>query len=316
MNPANLAQLFVLAALWGGSFLFIRVGVTDFGVAPLMALRVGIGAAFLLLMLVLRGTLRPALATMRQRAWPLLVVGILNSALPFCLFAYAELTLSAGVTSVINATTPLWGALVAFLWLGDRLTRMRIVGLALGFAGVLALVWDQMFAHDASVAAVSPLATALAALAALAATLCYGIAASYTKRHLMGVDSLTVAAGTMSAATLVLLPFALISWPAGAVSMQSWGAVLALGIACTGVAYMMFFHLIAVAGPARAITVTFVIPIFGILWGAWFLAEHVSPGMAAACAVVLVGTALATGVVTRVPFIGSRRVDTPKRSKA
>ncbi|MDR5833979.1 DMT family transporter [Caballeronia sp. LZ034LL] len=316
MNPANLAQLFVLAALWGGSFLFIRVGVADFGVAPLMALRVGIGAAFLLLMLVLRGTLRPALVTMRQRAWPLLVVGILNSALPFCLFAYAELTLSAGVTSVINATTPLWGALVAFLWLGDRLTRMRIAGLALGFAGVLALVWDQMFTHDASVAAVSPLATALAAVAALAATLCYGIAASYTKRHLMGVDSLTVAAGTMSAATIVLLPFALIWWPAGAVSMHAWGAVLALGVACTGIAYMMFFHLIAVAGPARAITVTFVIPIFGILWGAWFLAEHVSAGMVAACAVVLVGTALATGVMTRVPFIGSRRVDTPKQSKA
>lgn len=107
MNPANLAQLFVLAALWGGSFLFIRVGVTDLGVAPLMALRVGIGAAFLVLMLIVRGTAREAFRTMRRRAWPL-VVGILNSTLPFCLFAYAELTLSAGVTSVINATTPLW----------------------------------------------------------------------------------------------------------------------------------------------------------------------------------------------------------------
>ncbi|AQH00259.1 multidrug DMT transporter permease [Burkholderia sp. KK1] len=306
MNPVNLAQLFILAALWGGSFLFIRVGVADLGVAPLMALRVGIGAAFLLLMLVLRGTVRQALSTMRERAWPLLVVGILNSAAPFCLFAYAELTLSAGVTSVINATTPLWGALVAFFWLDDRLTRMRVAGLAIGFAGVLALVWDQMFAHDASAAA-SPLATALAALAGLAATLCYGIAASYTKKHLMGVDSLTVAAGTMSAATLVLLPFALVFWPAGAVSLTSWGAVLGLGVACTGVAYMMFFHLIAVAGPARAITVTFVIPIFGILWGALFLAERVSLGMAAACVIVLAGTALATGVVKRLPLTGARR---------
>ena len=316
MNPVNLAQLFVLAALWGGSFLFIRVGVTDLGVAPLMALRVGIGALFLLAMLILRGKLREALATMRQRAWPLLVVGILNSGAPFCLFAYAELTLSAGVTSVINATTPLWGALVAFLWLDDRLTRMRVAGLAIGFAGVLALVWDQMFAHDAGAAHISPTATALAALAALGATLCYGIAASYTKKHLMGVDSLTVAAGTMSAATLVLAPFALVWWPGAAVSTPAWGAVLGLGVACTGIAYMLFFHLIAVAGPARAITVTFVIPIFGILWGALFLAERVSTGMMAACAIVLVGTALATGVVRRVPLIGARRAQCAKESKA
>jgi drug/metabolite transporter (DMT)-like permease len=312
MKPVNLAQLFILAALWGGSFLFIRVGVTDFGVAPLMALRVGIGAAFLVLMLILRGTAREAFSTMRRRAWPLLVVGILNSALPFCLFAYAELTLSAGVTSVINATTPLWGALVAFLWLSDRLTRLRVAGLAIGFAGVLALVWDQMFAHDASAVSVSPMATALAAVAALAATLCYGIAASYTKKHLMGVDSLTVAAGTMSAATVVLLPFALVWWPSGHVSTHAWSAVAALGVACTGVAYMMFFHLIAVAGPARAITVTFVIPIFGILWGALFLSERVSAGMAVACAIVLVGTALATGVVKRVSLLGARRAECAK----
>ncbi|EKS67752.1 MULTISPECIES: DMT family transporter [Caballeronia] len=316
MNPVNLAQLFVLAALWGGSFLFIRVGVTDLGVAPLMALRVGIGALFLLLVLALRGKARPAFSTMRERAWPLLVVGVLNSAAPFCLFAYAELTLSAGVTSVINATTPLWGAIVAYLWLSDRLTRMRVAGLAIGFAGVLALVWDQMFAHDASAAAASPVATALAALAALAASASYGVAASYTKKHLMGVDSLTVATGTMSAATIVLLPFALFFWPAGAVSLHAWGAVLGLGVACTGLAYMMFFHLIAVAGPARAITVTFLIPIFGILWGALFLAERVSMGMAAACAIVLVGTALATGVIKRVPLVGARRSQCVKESKA
>ncbi|GAB5100035.1 DMT family transporter [Caballeronia sp. HLA56] len=313
MNPVNLVQLFILAALWGGSFLFIRIGVTDFGVAPLMALRVGIGAVFLFAVLVLRGRMRQALTAMRERAWPLLMVGILNSAAPFCLFAYAELTLSAGVTSVINATTPLWGALVAYIWLDDRLSKLRIAGLAIGFAGVLALVWDQMFVHDAGAAPVAPLATALAALAALGATLFYGIAASYTKRHLMGVDSLIVATGTMSAATLVLLPFALFWWPTASVSTHAWGAVLGLGVACTGVAYMLFFHLIAVAGPARAITVTFVIPIFGILWGALFLAERVSVGMAVACGIVLIGTGLATGVVKRVAWPRARRAAAAKQ---
>jgi drug/metabolite transporter (DMT)-like permease len=120
----------------------------------------------------------------------------------------------------------------------------------------------------------------------------------------------------MSAATLVLLPFALFFWPAGTVSLHAWGAVLGLGVACTGVAYMMFFHLIAVAGPARAITVTFLIPIFGILWGALFLAERVSVGMAVACSIVLIGTALATGVVKRVPLLGARRTSCAKESKA
>ena len=305
MNSKNLLQLLVLAALWGASFLFIRVGVTDFGVAPLMALRVGIGALFLLIVLFARRPVRQSLATLRSRALPLVVVGILNSAAPFCLFAYAELTLSAGVTSVINATTPLWGALVAFLWLKDRLSALRSVGLVIGFLGVLMLVWDQIATPHGGTA--TPLTAALAAGAALGATLLYGIAANYTKRYLTGVDALTVAAGTMTGATVVLLPLAVIFWPAAPVSLHAWGAVIALGVACTGVAYMLFFHLLATIGPARAITVTFVIPIFGILWGALFLGESVSPGMLEGCVVILIGTALATGVIKRIPWVGPRR---------
>jgi drug/metabolite transporter (DMT)-like permease len=307
MNPVNIVQLLILAALWGGSFLFIRVGVSDFGVAPLMALRVGIGALFLLAVLVMRGSARGSLQTMRTHAWPLFVVGILNSAAPFCLFAYAEITLSAGVTSVINATTPLWGAIVAFFWLKDRLTGLRVAGLAIGFIGVVALVWNQMGGGTSTGMPVTPAATALAAAAALGATLLYWISASYTKRNLTGVDSLVVATGTMTAATVVLLPFAVFWWPATAVSAQSWEAAIALGVACTGIAYMLFFSLIASTGPARTISVTFVIPIFGILWGALFLSEHVSPGMIKACATILVGTALATGVIKRLPGIGARR---------
>jgi drug/metabolite transporter (DMT)-like permease len=305
MTPVNIVQLLILAALWGASFLFIRIGVTDFGVAPLMALRVGIGALFLVVVLIIRRPLRASIDTLKQRAWPLAVVGVLNSAAPFCLFAYAELTLSAGVTSVINATTPLWGALVAFVWLKDRLSTLRSIGLAIGFAGVLALVWDQIVAPGSGTVA-TPATTALAAAAALGATLLYGIAASYTKRHLMGVDALTVATGTMIGATVVVLPFAIAQWPAAPIALRAWLSVLGLGIGCTGIAYMLFFHLIAVAGPARAITVTFVIPVFGILWGALFLGERVSVGMLAGCAVILVGTALATGVVKRFGGFGAR----------
>lgn len=303
MSPANLIQLLVLAALWGASFLFIRVAVPDFGVAPLMALRVGIGAAFLVVMLLARRPLRESMTTLRTRAWPLLVVGVLNSAMPFCLFAYAELTLSAGVTSVINATTPLFAALIAFLWLKDRLTTLRSIGMAIGFAGVLILVWNQIATPSGGADAASglPVQGLLAAAAALAAAALYGVAGNFTKKYLTGVDSLTIATGSMLGATLVLAPIAFATWPVAPVSATAWQAVLALGIGCTGIAYLLFFHLMVVAGPARAMTVTFVIPIFGILWGALFLREQVSATMIAGCAVVLIGTALATGIVKGLP---------------
>jgi drug/metabolite transporter (DMT)-like permease len=307
MSPANLLQLIVLAALWGASFLFIRVGVVEFGVAPLMAVRVGIGALFLLAMLIARRRIAQTARTMRERAVPLFIVGILNSAAPFCLFAFAELTLSAGATSVINATTPLWGALVAYLWLKDRLTTTRTIGMAIGFAGVLLLVWNQIApSHDASAAL--PVQGLLAAAAALLASALYGVAANFAKRHLMDVDPMTNAAGSMIAATIALAPIAFFTWPAAHVSSDAWHAVLALGVGCTGIAYFLYFRLVASAGPARAMTVTFVIPLFGILWGALFLHEHVSLVMLEGCGIVLLGTALATGVIRRIPLFGRRKL--------
>jgi drug/metabolite transporter (DMT)-like permease len=310
MKTRHLVQLLALAALWGASFLFIRVGVAEFGVAPLMALRVTIGALFLVAMTVARGAPAAAFVTLRAQALPLFVVGVLNSAAPFCLFAFAELTLSAGTTSVINATTPLWGALVAYVWLGDRLTLLRTLGMALGFAGVITLVWDQIaVAHGATGGAASsaPGTAVVAALAALGAALLYGVAANYTRRRLRGVDALTVATGSMIGSSVALIPFALATWPSTPVSATAWGAVLSLGVACTGVAYFIYFHLLNVAGPARAMTVTFIIPVFGILWGALFLHEPVSLVMLEGCAIVLVGTALATGIVRRIPGLGPRR---------
>lgn len=144
MTPVNLLQLITLAALWGASFLFIRVGVAEFGVAPLIVVRVGVAAVFLIALACLQGKPRAFMAELRQNAWPLLVVGLFNSALPFCLFAFAELTLPAGITSVVNASTPLWGALIAYFWLSEKLSAPRVLGLAIGFAGVLTLVWHQI----------------------------------------------------------------------------------------------------------------------------------------------------------------------------
>jgi drug/metabolite transporter (DMT)-like permease len=304
MNLKSFLSLIILAALWGASFLFIRIGVTEFGPAALMALRVVIAAVVLLIVLGSRNGLS-GLRSLRTHAGPLFVVGVLNSAAPFCLFAIAEQTLSAGLTSVINATTPLWGALVAFVWLKETLSPSRVAGMALGFGGVLVLVWYQIEVPAGGVGgadstgASAPLHSILAAGAALGATFLYGVAANYTKRALTGVPPLVVATGSMTGASVALLPFALLNWPTAAVSVRGWGSVICMALACTALAYLMYFRLIAKAGPAAAMSVTFLIPVFGILWGNLFLAEPVSPALGGGVALVLAGTALATGLLQK-----------------
>jgi len=261
------------------------VAAPELGPIPLMALRVGIAAALLFPALALtRGT-----GDLRGRLIPVAVVGVLNSALPFCLFAYASLSVTAGLASIVNATSPLWGGLVAHLWLKDRLTPSRVAGLVVGFSGVAFLVWGR--------ASFKPGGAGLAVVAALLATLSYGVAASYAKRYLAGVNPLALAAGSQVAAAALLLPLAALLWPAGPVSGRAWWSVALLGSFCTAAAYVLYFRLIASIGPARAISVTFLIPAFAILWGALFLGEAVTGRMLAGAAVVLVGTALATGMV-------------------
>lgn len=285
MGTRDVVELVVLAALWGASFLFMRVAAPEFGPVALIALRVGIAAAFLVPALALRG----GLSGLRGRLLHVLVLGAINSALPFCLLAYATLSVTAGLASILNATSPLWGGLVAHLWLKDRLTRSRTLGLVVGFAGVTFLVWGR--------ASFRPGGAGLAVVAAMAATLSYGVAASYAKRFLAGANPLAVAAGSQVGATLVLLPAAVALWPAGPVPAPAWEAVVALGVACTAVAYVLYFRLIGSVGPARAIAVTFLIPAFAMAWGALFLGEAITVRMLAGAGIVLAGTALATGIV-------------------
>jgi drug/metabolite transporter (DMT)-like permease len=204
------------------------------------------------------------------------------------LLAYATLFLTAGMASILNATSPLWGALVAHLWLKDRLTLPRVLGLVLGFGGVVFLAWGR--------AAIRPGAL-LAVPAAMAATLSYGVAASYTKKKLTGVNPLLVAAYSQLAAAVLLAPGALLLWPQHPVSRGTWGAVLGLGIVCTALAYVLYFRLIAHLGPAKAIAVTFLIPPFAFLWGGLFLGEPLTPRTILGAVVILAGTALATGLV-------------------
>ena len=249
------------------------------------AVRVAGASLFLLPLL----GLREGLGDLRTHWKGLLLVGLLNSAFPFALFSYAALSINAGLSSILNATTPMWGALVAWAWFGQRLDGSRLLGLALGFAGVVLLAWDK--------ASFKPGGSGFAIVACLVAALSYGVAASATKRYLTGASPLAVATGSQFAAALLLAAPAWTLRPAAMPSGHAWGAVALLALLCTGIAYILFFRLMKRVGPTNTISVTFLIPVFGLLWGWIFLGETLSGSMAAGCLVVLVGTALAVGVL-------------------
>lgn len=285
MRRRDIAELFALAALWGASFLFMRIAAPEFGPVVLAALRVAGAALLLVPLLGARGEM-PALV----RHWrPIAIVGLMNSALPFLCFAYAALSISAGVSAIFNSATPLFTAVIAWAWLGDRLTPARIAGLAIGFAGVVWIVWDK--------AGFQPGGSTWAVAACIVATLCYGVAPNLTKRHLTGVPPLAVAAGSQLAAAVLLAVPAAFAWPAVMPAPGAWLTAAALAFFCTGVAYILYFRLIAHAGPANAVSVTYLVPIFAVAWGGLFLDETLSWPIAFGCAVVFLGTALATGVV-------------------
>ena len=289
MRRIDVYDLLLLAAIWGGSFLFIRLSVGDFGPIALSGMRTLIAGAALLPVLLWRNKI----AMLRDYWRSIIIVGLFNSALPFIFFNFATMTLPAGTMSIINALTPLWGAAIAWVWLKDTLPPLRMLGLMVGFAGILVLVWDKLSFHDT--------ASTYAVIAGVAAPIFYGIAASYTKKHLMDADPIATAAGSLVAAGIVLLPFTLYTWPTTPISITAWAALVGLGLVCTAIAYVLYYRLLIRVGPPRAMTVTFLIPVFGVLWGWLFLGESITLRIVLGGGVILLGTALATG------FVGGRR---------
>jgi drug/metabolite transporter (DMT)-like permease len=276
MNPRDLTFFVTLGALWGGSFLLTRVSAPDFGPIPLVGVRIGVAAILMVSILAIRREL----AGLRGRLLSLAFVGALNSAIPFCLFAYATLSLPAGFTSVLNASTPVAGAVLGALVLGERLGRRRAIGLGAGFVGVLILVADR----------ISKPGNAAAIGAGLLASFCYAIAGHYTRERLKDLKPMTIAAGSMLGSALLLLIPTLALWPSAPPSGRAWTNAIILGIACTGIAYALYFALIASLGAVRAMAVTYVIPVFGVLWGALLLHEAVPASTVVGGAVILAGT--------------------------
>lgn len=284
-----LADFLLLAAIWGSSFLFMRVAAVELGPLPTAAIRVAIASLFLLPLMLAKGHW----GALRQHWKPVLFVGVLNSGVPFVLYSFAVMHITTGFSSILNATVPLFGALVAWAWLGDKPSLSRTVGLAVGFGGVVLLAGGQAsFKPNAS-----GIAPAWAVLACLGATTCYALAASFTKKHIPSLPPLVTATGSQIGATLALALPALWFRPDHWPSTTAWGSLLVVGVLCTGVAYILYFKLIENSGPARALTVTFLVPVFAIAYGVLFLGESVTAWMLLCGAVILLGTSLSSGLV-------------------
>ena len=284
MSLKDLITLLALGALWGASFLFIRVAVPSLGPVLLMELRVGLAAAILALLAVAVGRLPKARARWKQ----FLFLGTVNAAIPFTFIAAAEIYLTASLAAILNSTTVMFTALVAAVWLGDALTSRKVVGILLGIIGVAALVgWDPIELNV-------PVLLSVAAM--LGASLSYAVGAVYVKRNFTGVPPLSMAIGQLSAGALVLLPLAAVGVPDAAPPVAATVSVLGLALLSTAVAYLLYFRLIENVGPTSTVTVTLLVPVFGLVFGVLLLEEPFSLGTIAGLAIVLFSVALVTGL--------------------
>jgi drug/metabolite transporter (DMT)-like permease len=292
---ADVIRLLILAAIWGGSFLFTRISAPVLGPAILVECRVSL--AMLLLLLVAWVMRKPLNARTHWRHY--LMLGVFNTAIPFLLFAYAAQTLSAAEMSILNATSPIWGAVIGVIWKRHTITKRSMLGLGLGIIGVALVVGlDRVSTQPGAGSAIA---------AGLLAALCFGLATNYAKtaKH---VDSFSNAHGSMWAAALFIAPAMPFASPYASPSVGVILAVLAVGLVCTGLALLLYFRLIRDIGATSALTVTFLIPVFGIMWGHLFLHEVITVGMIIGAGIVLFGTAMATGF-NPVTFLQRKAID-------
>ncbi|WP_280553675.1 DMT family transporter [Halomonas sp. 25-S5] len=287
MSPADTLRLLLLSSLWGLSFIFMRVASPEFGPVPLVLVRMGVGAALLVPLLLSVHYLR----LVREHAGRLLVLGLINHVLPFSLLALATTRLEAGFTSLINATTPIFTALLGALFFATPIQRQQYLGLAMALFGVYVLSADQLdFALGGD---------GWFILAVLGATFCYGVAGNYSKTYLTHLPVRVLAAGSTTMSALILLVPGLMLWPAEPISGLAWANGLALAVLSTTLAFLLYFGLIASAGATATSTVTFLVPVSALVWGYLLLGERLSLQILAGMAITLAGTAIATRMIRR-----------------
>lgn len=273
-------ELGALAAIWGASFMFQRIAAPEFGALPLGEVRLALGA------IVLLPFLWRERASFPRRLWPTLaLIGAINSAIPFALFAWAAQHAPAGMVAISNSLAVMFTALVAFLFYGERIGGRHMAALAAGFAGVAILA-------SAKIAGAS---IGLAVLAGSTAAFLYGVGVNLVRHKLAGLPPIALAAATLGCAALILLPFAIATWPAHAISALSWSSAVALGVVCSGIAYALYYRLIQRVGSSRAVTVTYLVPLFAVLWAWVLLGETPTWRMLVAGILILGSVALAQG---------------------
>jgi len=281
MRAADLARLVALAAIWGASFLFARIAVPSLGAAWFTELRVALAAIVMTAYATAAGV-RPE----SGRHWRhYLFMGLLNTALPWILYAYAANYISATYLGILNATTPWFGALFGALWLDERFTLRKGTGLAIGVVGVALVVGFGPVEVNANVI--------LGSLACIAANICYAMGGTYMKKRAQGIPALAMTAGSLAIATVALLPA--LPGPLPLQALLDWkvaGAVLGIGLLGGAAGYVLYFRLLADVGPTKSLTVSFLIPVFAVLWGAIFLGEPVGASTVTGGVMILLATAL------------------------
>jgi drug/metabolite transporter (DMT)-like permease len=291
MRPRDFAGLIMLGALWGGSFLFIRVAVPALGPFLLVELRAGLAAAALLLYVLAAGSMPKIRGRIRGRWRSFLVLGFLNAAVPFSLISAAEIHLTASLAAILNSTTVMFTAIVAAAWMGDALTARKAIGIVLGIVGVSVLVgWDPLPLNGIVLFAVA---------AMLLASLSYALGATYAKRSFSGIPPIGMALGQLGGAVVLLLPLAVVSVPESAPSSVVTFSMLGLAFLSTAVAYLIYFRLIENVGPTSTVTVTLLVPVFGLLFGVLLLEEPFGPGTLAGLGIILTSVVLITGIAPR-----------------
>ncbi|MDG1025380.1 MAG: DMT family transporter [Gammaproteobacteria bacterium] len=280
--------LILLSAIWGASFLFLRVSSPVFGPFFLIEMRVASGLLVLLPLCIAMKKHHEIIANWRS----LFVLSLCNMTLPFCLLAYATLSIGAGFASILNATVPFFTAILAFTFWQQKLSLTAVMGMLLGFVGVVLL----MLSYSGPIAANVPLKAIAAGL--LGAVL-YGLAINLTAAHLYKLSGVAITTGSLLFSSIILLPFAYWQMPDVLPTGSIWFSVFSLGIVCTGFAFVLFYRLISRIGSNLAVTNTFLIPLFSLFWGNLFLAEEVTTFMLFACMLVLAGVGMTTGTLAR-----------------
>jgi drug/metabolite transporter (DMT)-like permease len=287
MRPADLTRLVLLAAIWGGSVLFVRMAVGAIGPMWLTEFRVGLAAIAMMIYARVAGFE----LNLAQNWRAYLVLGVLNTALPWGLYAWSGKHINASYMAILNASAPWFAAVCGAIWLGENLNWRKTSGLALGMFGVALLVGFGPIAVSTEVA--------LAVLACISATACYALAGVYVKTRAGRLAPRALTVGSLIAASVVVMPFLPAPPPAAAFTWPVTLAVLGISLLCSAAAYLIYFRLIADVGPTRTFTVTFLIPVFGTLWGALFLDEPVGISTLAGGAVIVIATALVLEVGKR-----------------